>query len=75
MDLTKGEQIATAIRAALTGPRWHGPVLSDLIGDVSASEAAATPIRSAHSIWEIVLHLAAGQRCPPRASPGSPASA
>jgi uncharacterized damage-inducible protein DinB len=38
---------------------WHGPALADLLEDVSASDAAAHPIRGAHSIWELVLHVTA----------------
>ena len=38
---------------------WHGPALADLVGDVSADDAAAHPVPSAHSIWELVLHITA----------------
>jgi uncharacterized damage-inducible protein DinB len=38
---------------------WHGPALADLLEDVSAPDAAAHPIRGAHSIWELVLHITA----------------
>lgn len=38
---------------------WHGPALTDLIGDVSAEQAADHPIGGAHSIWELVLHMTA----------------
>jgi len=38
---------------------WHGPSLSDLIGDVTAEDAAAHPVEGAHSIWELVLHMTA----------------
>lgn len=38
---------------------WHGPALMDLVGDVTADEAAAHPVAGAHSIWELVLHITA----------------
>lgn len=38
---------------------WHGPSLMDLVGDVSAAQAAERPIAGAHSIWELVLHMTA----------------
>lgn len=38
---------------------WHGPALADLLGDVSAADAAATPVAAAHSIWELVHHITA----------------
>jgi len=36
---------------------WHGPALADLVGDVTAEQAAARPVAGAHSIWELVLHM------------------
>jgi uncharacterized damage-inducible protein DinB len=38
---------------------WHGSALSDLVGDVTAQQAAEHAIRGAHSIWELVLHATA----------------
>ena len=38
---------------------WHGPALADLVGDVSATDAAEHPVAGAHSIWELVLHVTA----------------
>ena len=38
---------------------WHGPALADLLEDVKPEDAAAYPIRGAHSIWELVLHITA----------------
>jgi uncharacterized damage-inducible protein DinB len=38
---------------------WHGPALADLLEDVNAEMAAQHPIRGAHSIWELVLHITA----------------
>jgi uncharacterized damage-inducible protein DinB len=52
-------RIATAIERTVTGPVWHGSPLSELVRDVSAADAAAHPIHGAHSIWELVLHIAA----------------
>src|SRR5581483_6121092 len=47
------------IERTVSGPLWHGPVLDELLRDVTAEQAAARPIRDAHSIWELVLHVAA----------------
>lgn len=41
---------------------WHGPSLADLLGDVSAADAAARPVPGAHTIWELVLHVTAWTR-------------
>jgi uncharacterized damage-inducible protein DinB len=38
---------------------WHGPALADLVGDVTADQAADHPVPGAHSIWELVRHMTA----------------
>jgi uncharacterized damage-inducible protein DinB len=50
------------LRRALTGDAWHGPSLEEALAGVDAVGAAARPIASAHSIWEIVLHLSGWTR-------------
>jgi hypothetical protein len=37
------------------GEAWRCPSLRDLMGDVSAEQAAARPIAGAPSVWELVL--------------------
>ncbi|MEW6363522.1 MAG: DinB family protein [Acidobacteriota bacterium] len=41
------------------GDPWHGHPLKKIIDGVTAEKAAARPIPNGHSIWEIVLHVAA----------------
>jgi heme-degrading monooxygenase HmoA/uncharacterized damage-inducible protein DinB len=41
------------------GDAWHGPALAELLVGVSAATASARPIASAHTIWEVVLHVTA----------------
>jgi uncharacterized damage-inducible protein DinB len=55
--MTRGQRAAQSIERSLSGPMWHGPALVDLIGDVTAEQAAARPVQGAHTIWELVLHL------------------
>jgi uncharacterized damage-inducible protein DinB len=45
------------LRKGLSDDPWHGPAITDLLADVTAAEAAAHPVPSVHSIWEIVLHM------------------
>lgn len=54
-------RIGSQLKRAVEGGAWHGPALLELLADVSAERAAARPIPGAHSIWEIVLHVAAWQ--------------
>jgi uncharacterized damage-inducible protein DinB len=51
-------RIAEQLERALEGGAWHGPALKELLGDISSREAAAHPIAGAHSICELVLHIA-----------------
>jgi len=51
--------IADQLRRAFEGEAWHGPALLDLLQDVDAATAAAKPLPGVHSIWELVLHVAA----------------
>ena len=46
------------LRRALEGGAWHGPSVLELLAGVSAAQAARHPIAGAHSIWELVLHIA-----------------
>ncbi len=67
--------IAEQLRRAFEGDAWHGPALLELLQDVDAVTAAAKPLRDVHSIWELVLHIAAwdgatlrrlaGEKCQP----------
>ncbi len=50
--------LAEQLRRAFDGDAWHGPALLELLADVDAATAAAKPIADAHSIWELVLHIA-----------------
>lgn len=53
------KRIADQLQRAFTGPAWHGPSLMEALSDVTAAQAFAQPIPNAHSIWQLVLHIAA----------------
>lgn len=53
------ERLAGALERTVRGPMWHGPALAELVGGLGAQDAAARGIAGAHSIWELVLHIAA----------------
>jgi uncharacterized damage-inducible protein DinB len=46
-------------RRSCRGDAWHGSSLGALLKEIDAPRAAAHPIPGGHSIWEIVLHIAA----------------
>ena len=60
--MSEVEFIADQLMAAFDGEAWHGPALMEILDGVDAATAAAHPIPAAHSIWELVLHLATWER-------------
>src|SRR5260370_6281051 len=56
------EFIVDQLKRAFDGEAWHGPALMEILADVDAATAAARPISTAHSIWELVLHVAAWEQ-------------
>ncbi len=52
------KRINGQLRRAFEGEAWHGPSLRELLDGVTAETAAAKPLPAAHSIWELVLHIA-----------------
>jgi uncharacterized damage-inducible protein DinB len=61
MSSTSSEpsRIADQLRRAFEGDAWHGPALLELLQDLDPASAAAKPVPAVHSIWELVLHIAA----------------
>jgi len=54
----ESERIADQLKRAFDGEAWHGPSLREALEGVTAAQAVAKPIPGAHSIWEIVRHIA-----------------
>ena len=57
--MTETARIADQLRRAFRGDAWHGDSLLEILDGVTAAQAAARPIPHAHTIWELVLHIAA----------------
>jgi len=55
-------RIADQLSRAYSGKAWHGPSLRTVLRGVTASQAAQRPAPNAHTIWELVLHIAAWDR-------------
>jgi len=49
--------LSDQVRLAHRGPAWHGSSIAENLEGLDAAQAAARPVREAHSIWEIVLHM------------------
>jgi uncharacterized damage-inducible protein DinB len=53
------KRILDQMDRAFAGEAWHGPSVNELLAGITAGNAAARPVRGAHSIWELVNHIAA----------------
>lgn len=51
------ERIQDQLKRAFEGPAWSGPSVLEALEGISATKAAKHPIKGAHSIWEIALHI------------------
>jgi len=56
---SEGARIADQLHRAFYGDAWHGPALLELLDGVDAETASAKPLPDVHSIWELLLHVAA----------------
>jgi uncharacterized damage-inducible protein DinB len=52
------DRILDQMDRGFSGDAWHGPSLMSVLEGLSAEGASKHPIRSAHSIWELVHHAA-----------------
>ena len=57
--MSETARIADQLHRAFSGEAWHGDALLEILDGVTAAQASARPIPHPHSIWELVLHIAA----------------
>ena len=56
------EFVVDQLKCAFDGEAWHGPALMEILDGIDAATAAAHPIPEAHSVWELLLHVAAWEQ-------------
>lgn len=56
--MSEARRIVGELKSLHGGEAWHGPALLESLKGVTAAQAAARPLPAAHSIWEIVAHIA-----------------
>jgi uncharacterized damage-inducible protein DinB len=52
------ERLLDQLDRAYRRKAWHGPSLLECLAGLTAKQAAARPFKGAHSIWELVEHVA-----------------
>lgn len=60
--MSETDRILEELKLSFEGEPWHGPSLMEILEGIDAKAAAARAIPGAHSIWELVLHIAAWER-------------
>ncbi|HEX4228732.1 MAG TPA: DinB family protein [Bryobacteraceae bacterium] len=62
VGVTETARIANELRLLHDGTSWLGPSLKELLSGVDETRARLRPLRDSHTIWELVLHMAAWLR-------------
>ena len=56
------ERITDQLRRAFEGDAWHGPSVREVLEGVTPEMATRKVLSDAHTIWEMVLHIAAWEK-------------
>ncbi|HEY6328501.1 MAG TPA: DinB family protein [Blastocatellia bacterium] len=56
--MTETERIKDQLKRAFEGEAWHGPSVKEVLAGLDAQTATRKPIPNAHSIMELVHHMA-----------------
>jgi len=56
--MTEIDRILDQLKRAFESSAWHGPSVREVLAGVTAEQAHTRPLRNAHSIWELVRHIA-----------------
>jgi uncharacterized damage-inducible protein DinB len=67
------DRILDQLKRAYEGNAWHGPSIKESLNGVTAEQARRRPLKNAHSIWELVHHIAVWEDVGRRRLQGDPA--
>jgi uncharacterized damage-inducible protein DinB len=56
--MTEIERILDQLKRAYEANAWHGPSVREVLAGITAAQAHARPLANAHSIYELVRHIA-----------------
>jgi|SRR5712672_355617 len=65
-------RIAGQLRYAFEGKAWHGSAVMELLQGVGAAQAGSHPIKGAHSIADLVMHIGVWEQVALDAIKGTP---
>ncbi len=58
----EARRIADQLGRSWRGEAWHGPSVREVLADVDEAAARRRPIATAHTIWELLLHVTGWQK-------------
>jgi uncharacterized damage-inducible protein DinB len=59
--MSEVERITDLLTRAFEGGAFHGPAVKEILEGITAEQAKRRPILEAHTIWELVDHIAGWQ--------------
>lgn len=68
------ERILDQLKRAFEGNAWHGPAVKEVLAGITAEQAHARPLANAHTIYELVRHIAVWEDVGRRRLQGDPAN-
>jgi uncharacterized damage-inducible protein DinB len=71
--MSEADRLIDQFQRAHDGDPWHGSPVTAILAGVTAEEAARTPAKGVHSIWQIVLHMTGWRDEVTRRATGAPA--
>jgi len=71
--MTEIERIQDQLKRAYESNAWHGPSVKEVLNGVTAAQAHARPLANAHTIYELVRHMAVWEDVGRRRLQGDPA--
>jgi uncharacterized damage-inducible protein DinB len=71
--MTEIDRILDQLKRAYEGGAWHGPSVKEVLKSVTAAQAHQRPLAGAHTIWELVHHIAVWEDVGRRRLEGDPA--
>ena len=71
--MTEVDRILDQLKRAYEGNAWHGPAVREVLAGITAEQAHARPLANAHTIFELVRHIAVWEDVGRRRLQGDPA--
>jgi uncharacterized damage-inducible protein DinB len=72
--MTETDRLIDQLEREHSGDPWHGSPLTQILDGITAEQAAAHPVKGAHSVWELVLHMTGWKNEVRKRATGAPAA-